>query len=41
MASVVMHPAHRIEVIKGMVPLIIGSIVFVAIGAYMMKSGKK
>lgn len=39
MVTVVMYPADRIEFLKGLVPLIVGSVVFILIGLYMMKSG--
>ena len=41
MVTVVMYPANRMEFLKGLVPLIVGGIVFVLIGLYMMKSGVK
>ena len=41
MVTVVMYPANRMEFLKGLVPLIVGSVVFVLIGLYMMKSGVK
>ncbi|MCW3998035.1 MAG: hypothetical protein NWF10_05640 [Candidatus Bathyarchaeota archaeon] len=41
MVAVVMYPENRIEFLRGLVPLIIGGVVFVFIGFYMMKSGLK
>jgi hypothetical protein len=41
MIAVVMYPENRIEFLRGLVPLIIGGVVFVFIGFYMMKSGLK
>ena len=41
MVAFVMYPANRIEILKGLVPLIIGGVVFILIGLYMMKSGVK
>ena len=41
MVAVVMYPANRMEFLKGMVPLIVGGVVFVLIGLYMMASGVK
>lgn len=41
MVTVVMYPANRIEFLKGLVPLIVGGIVFMIIGAYMMRSEAK
>ena len=41
MVVVVMYPANRIEFLKGLVPLIVGGVVFVLIGLYMMASGVK
>jgi len=41
MVAVVMYPANRIEFLKGLVPLIVGGIVFMFIGAYMMRSEGK
>jgi len=38
MAVVVMRPMHHIEFLKGLVPLIVGGVVFLFIGAYMMRS---
>ncbi|GEM_PF-1441948 len=37
MVAVVMHPASRIEFFKGLVPLIVGSIIFMLIGVSMMR----
>ena len=39
--AVVMYPANRMEFLKGLVPLIVGGVVFILIGLYMMKSGVK
>ena len=41
MTAVVMYPANviRTQFLKGLVPLIVGGIVFMVIGTYMMKSG--
>jgi len=36
-AVVVMRPMHHIEFLKGLVPLIVGGVVFLFIGAYMMR----
>ena len=41
MITVVMYPENRIEVLKGAVPVIVGGVVFLLIGLYMMKSGVK
>jgi biotin transporter BioY len=41
MATVVMYPTNRLEFLKGLVPLVVGGIVFLLIGLYMMKSGVK
>ena len=41
MAAVVMYPTNRIEFLKGLVPLIMGGVVFILIGLYMMKSSVK
>jgi uncharacterized membrane protein YqjE len=41
MVAVVMYPANRIELLKGLVPFIVGGVVFFLIGLYMMKSGVK
>ena len=41
MITVVMYPENRIEVLKGVVPVIVGGLVFLLIGLYMMKSGVK
>ena len=41
MLTVVMYPADRMEFLKGLVPLIVGGVVFILIGLYMMKSGVK
>jgi biotin transporter BioY len=41
MITVVMYPENRIEVLKGVVPVIVGGVVFLLIGLYMMKSGVK
>ncbi len=41
MVTVVMYPANRMEFLKGSVPLIVGGVVFILIGLYMMKSGVK
>ena len=38
MTVVVMRPMHHIEFLKGLVPLIVGGVVFLFIGAYMMRS---
>jgi len=38
MVAVVMHPASRLEFLKGLVPLIVGGVVFVFIGICMMRS---
>ena len=38
MTAVFMPPHH---ILKGLVPLIVGGIVFLLIGAYMMRQGKK
>ena len=38
MVAVVMYPANRIEFLKGLVPIIVGGVVFILIGFYMMKS---
>jgi len=38
MVAVVMHPASRLEFLKGLVPLIVGGVVFVIIGICMMRS---
>jgi len=37
MTVVVMRPMHHIEFLKGLVPLIVGGVVFLFIGAYMMR----
>ena len=37
MMAVVMYPANRMEFLKGLVPLIVAGIVFLVIGAYMMR----
>jgi len=39
--SVVMYPANRIKFLKGLVPLIVGGIVFLLIGEYLVRSEKK
>ena len=39
LVAVVMYPANRMEFVKGLVPLIVGGVVFILIGLYMMKSG--
>ena len=39
MVAVGMYPANRIEFLKGLVPIIVGGVVFILIGFYMMKSG--
>ena len=41
MVTVVMYPANRLEFLKGLVPFIVGGVVFIFIGLYMMKSGVK
>jgi len=41
MITVVIYPENRIEVLKGAVPVIVGGVVFLLIGLYMMKSGVK
>lgn len=41
MVAVVMYPENRIEVLKGLVPVIVGGVVFLLIGLYMMKYGMK
>ena len=41
MVAVVMYPANRMEFLKGLVPFIVGAVVFILIGLYMMKSGVK
>ena len=41
MTAFVMYPANRIEFLKGLVPFIVGGVVFFLIGLYMMKSGVK
>ena len=41
MVAVVMYPANRMEFLKGLVPLVVGGVVFILIGLYMMKSGVK
>lgn len=41
MVTVVMYPANRAEFTKGLVPLIVGSIIFMVVGIAMMKSGHK
>ena len=41
MLAVVMYSVNRIEFLKGLVPLIVGGVVFILIGLYMMKSGVK
>ena len=41
MVTVVMYPANHMEFLKGLVPLIVGGVVFILIGLYMMKSGVK
>jgi len=41
MLDVVMYPVNRMEFLKGLVPLIVGGVVFILIGLYMMKSGVK
>ena len=41
MVAVVMYPPSRVEFLKGLVPLIVGGIVFVFVGMYMMRSGVK
>jgi len=38
---VVIYPANRMGFLKGLVPLIVGGVVFTLIGLYMMKSGVK
>jgi len=38
---VVIYPPSRFEFFKGLVPLIVGGVVFVFIGMYMMRSGVK
>lgn len=39
MVTVVMHPSSRIEFLKGVVPLVVGAIVFLFIGLSMIKYG--
>lgn len=39
MAAVVMYPANRLEFLKGVVPLIVGGVLFVLRGAYMTREG--
>ena len=41
MMAVVMRPPFHIDFLKGLVPLIVGGIVFLLVGAYMMKSERK
>ena len=41
MVTVVMYPANRAEFTKGLVPLIVGSIIFMVVGIAMIKSGRK
>jgi xanthine/uracil permease len=41
MVTVVMYPENRLEVLKGLVPVIVGGVVFLLIGLYMMRSGVK
>lgn len=41
MVAVVMYPPSRVEFFKGLVPLIVGGVVFVFVGMYMMRSGAK
>jgi len=41
MVAVVMYPTNRMEFLKGLVPFIVGGVVFLLIGLYMMKSGVK
>jgi len=38
MVAVVMHPASRFEFLKGLVPLMVGGVVFAFIGICMMRS---
>jgi len=38
MVAVVMHPVSRFEFLKGLVPLMVGGVVFVFIGICMMRS---
>ena len=39
MVAIVMYPANRMEFFKGLVPFIVGGVVFILIGLYMMKCG--
>ena len=41
MVAVVMYPANRVEFLKGLVPFIVGGVVFILVLLYMMKSGVK
>lgn len=41
MAAVVMQPPLQPDFLKGVVPLIVGGIVFMAIGIFMMRQGKR
>ena len=41
MTTVVMHPPLQPDFLRGVVPLIAGCIVFMIIGAYMMRSEGK
>ena len=41
MLAVVMYSVNRMEFLKGLVPLIVGGVVFILIGLYMMRSGVK
>ncbi len=41
MVALVWYPVDRMEFLKVLVPLIVGGVVFVLIGLYMMKSGVK
>lgn len=40
-STTVMYPANQLEFFRGLVPFIVGGIVFLLIGLYMMKSGVK
>ncbi len=39
MVAVVLYPANSMKFIEGLVPFIVGGVVFILIGLYMMKSG--
>ena len=41
MVTVVIYPENHMKFIEGLVPLIVGGVVFILIGLYMMKSGVK